>query len=187
MHRAQKRLREMFAFDEEAGHLIWRERPADHFATAAAEKIWNSRYAGTVAGVIDDGYRRIKFAGKMWKAHRLIWIYVNGQIPDGLQVDHINGVRSDNRLANLRLVTNAENCRNQSMPRNNTSGVMGVVWHRRARKWQAQVKIAGRTTYLGLFDTIEAASSACAKAEADFGFHPGHGKRPIAKAEASHA
>ncbi|WP_395451154.1 HNH endonuclease signature motif containing protein [Aminobacter sp. UC22_36] len=189
MHRAQKRLREMFAFDEEAGHLIWRERPSDHFATAAAGKIWNSRYAGTVAGVIGaKGYRRIKFAGKTWSAHRLIWIYINGQIPDGLQVDHINGNRSDNCLDNLRLVTNAENSRNQSMPRNNTSGVMGVVWHRRARKWQAQVKITGQTKYLGLFDTIEAASSACAKAEIAFGFHPSHGKRPAAKLDGrSHA
>lgn len=173
----QTRLLELFEFDAAVGVLIWRERPTDHFASVGAWKTWNKRYSGSVAGNINgDGYRQIRIDGARWLAHRLIWIYANGPIPAGMQIDHLNGVRDDNRLQNFRLVTNAENGRNQSMPRNNTSGVIGVGWHKLARKWRAMIMIDGRTKYLGLFDTVADAAAARAKAERDFRFHPGHGK-----------
>lgn len=174
----QKRLHELFNFDADAGALIWQTRPVESFATVNAWRSWNTRCAGKVAGYVDftKGYRRIGFDGGLWKAHRLIWIYANGDIPGTLQIDHINGVRDDNRLANLRLVTNAENHRNQSMRADNTSGVLGVRWGKRERKWRAEIKIDGRRRHLGYFDTLDAAAAARARAEVDFGFHPGHGK-----------
>lgn len=181
MHKPTKtRLHELFEYDAAAGALIWRTRPAEEFATVRGWKRWNSRYAGTVAGGLDKGkgYHRIYIDGKSWWAHRMIWIYANGDISDGIQIDHINGVRSDNRLANLRLVTNAENHRNQSMRGDNTSGVLGVRWHKRDSKWRAEIKIDGRSRHLGNFDTLNAAAAARAKAEREFGFHPGHGKSP---------
>lgn len=178
MHKlTQDRLRELFDFDAEAGVLIWRVRPAEAFAKLSDANAWNARFAGRVAGCINvQGYCTIKIDDKMRQAHRLIWIYINGSIPAGIQIDHVNGVRSDNRLANLRMVTNAENQRNRSMPRDNTSGVMGVDWKKRDRKWRAQIVVAGRNMHLGNFDTLEAAATARAKAERDYGYHPGHGK-----------
>jgi hypothetical protein len=177
MHKTQHRLRELFEFDVEAGQLTWRSRPAEDFVTAAAGKIWNTRYAGTVAGYIArDGYRRIRIDGEKCLAHRMIWIYANGDIPAGMQIDHINGVRDDNRIANLRTVTHAENQRNSSMRSNNTSGVMGVSWNKLISKWQARIHIDGRRKHLGQFDTLEAAVAARAEAARKFGFHPGHGK-----------
>jgi hypothetical protein len=183
---AQAHLRELFDFDAEAGQLIWRERAAEVFASVNAGKTWNARFAGTSAGYVNEsGYRLIGVDGKMQRAHRLIWIYANGPIPAGIQIDHISGNRDDNRLDNLRLVTNAENSRNSSMPSRNTSDVLGVCWNKRARKWLAQIRIAGRQKHLGLFDTLEAAAAARAKADRQFGFHANHGKRPAAKAEGS--
>jgi len=170
-------LRAMFDFDASAGVLVWRVRPVEHFADVRAWKIGNARYAGTVAGSINSlGYRQIQIDGQKLAAHRLIWIYTNGPIPDGLQVDHINGVRSDNRLENLRLVTNAENQRNSSIRRSSASGVTGVTWHKTTNKWTAHIRVDGRDKHLGLFDTIEEAAGARAKANLEHGFHPGHGK-----------
>lgn len=178
MDKMQHRLRELFDFDASAGVLIWRTRPVESFATVNAWRSWNTRCAGKVAGYVDftKGYRRIGLYGRLWKAHRLIWIYANGDIPDTLQIDHINGVRDDNRLENLRLVTNAENLRNRSMPRTNKSGVVGVRWIKTDRKWRALIQVDGRQRHLGYFDTLDAAAAARARAEVDFGFHPGHGK-----------
>lgn len=182
----QARLHELFTFDAEAGVLLWRRRPAEDFADARAWKIFNARFADTMAGSISGyGYRTISFNLKSWRAHRLIWIYAHGDIPDGKQIDHINGKRDDNRLENLRLVTSAENNRNSSMRSNNTSGVMGIAWHKGARKWQAKIKINGRMKHLGLFDTVAAAADVRSKAEREHGFHPGHGK-PSLPQEQSH-
>lgn len=79
---------------------------------------------------------------------------------DVRQVDHINGDRLDNRKANLRICTHAENGRNRGAPRNNTSGFKGVHFHKQCRKWQAQIKIDGQKKHLGLFDSAEEAHAA---------------------------
>lgn len=83
--------------------------------------------------------------------------------PDGLQVDHVNGDRLDNRRANLRLVTQAQNSQNHGA-RGGASLFRGVYWHSQRQRWMAQVKMAGKRHYLGLFDSEQAA----ARAAADF-------------------
>jgi hypothetical protein len=184
----QSRLHELFEFDADASVLIWRVRPVETFATVLASNAWNARFAGAVAGYISrQGYRRIVIDGKRRQAHRMIWIFANGDIPDSMQIDHINGVRDDNRVANLRTVTHAENGRNSSMRRDNTSGMLGVRWNKRDRKWRAKIVIDGQIMHLGNFDTLEAAAAARAAAEIAFGFHPGHGKQSRLFAEAREA
>ena len=110
------------------------------------------------------GYLRIQLQGRRYKAHRLAWLYVYGEWPKD-QLDHTNRIRTDNRIANLREVTNKQNGQNRSKPSNNTSGHPGVSWNKRISKWQAQIKHNYKDVYLGCFATIEEALSARKAAE----------------------
>lgn len=93
-------------------------------------------------------------------AHRLVWVYVHGNLPAGMYIDHINGYSWDNRVFNLRLATNAENLRNRGKQTNNTSGFKGVTWYRPSGKWKSQCKVNSKNFHLGYFDTKEEASAA---------------------------
>ena len=94
--------------------------------------------------------------------HRLLIGALPGQI-----VDHANGDGLDNRRANIRLATYAENLRNCRRPLTNRSGVKGVHWASRNKKWMAQIKKDGKSTYLGLYSSKEEAGAAYAKASAE--------------------
>lgn len=117
-------------------------------------KFW--REAGCVS---TNGYRQIWFRGRQCMEHRVAWFLHYGEWPKN-HVDHINGNRSDNRIVNLRLATNAENLRNRSKPKNNVSGFKGVSWIERYQKWQATIKFDGKNKFLGRFDTREDAADA---------------------------
>jgi len=110
----------------------------------------------------ENGYARAGINGKAVYLHRIIWELVNGPIPAGYQIDHVNRDPLDNRLieiVNLRLANKSENGRNAGLSRNNTSGVKGVTWHKQAQKWLGQVVHLGRRYSLGLYDTIEEAKT----------------------------
>lgn len=127
--------------------------------------------AGDVAGAVNDrGYRIICCDGEFHRAHRLAWFLSHGRWPDG-DIDHINGIRDDNRLANLREATRRQNNGNMRCPRHNTSGVKGVWWHKRGKKWAAGITLPGRRNkHLGLFHSKEEAAAAYLKAaEEHFG------------------
>ena len=150
----QKRLKELLDYDPETGVFTWRVG-----RTGTAKN-------GSVAGSFDsDGYSQIKVDNRLYKSHRLAWLYVHGEFPLH-QIDHINRVRTDNRIENLRPATNLENHQNQSKRRDNTSGVVGVYWHKRDRKWQASIRLNGRHIHIGCFDTIEKAAAARTRAKA---------------------
>jgi hypothetical protein len=126
---------------------------------------------GTRAGrPKDNGYRVIEMKGirkgsvVRIREHRMAWFYVHGTWPEET-IDHINGVRDDNRISNLRLATHVENCRNKRKHKNNTSGYLGVYWDKQKEKWTATVKVDGKTRYLGRFDRKEVAAmvSMCAR------------------------
>lgn len=121
--------------------------------------------AGLAAGGQDGlGYVRIRVDGNKYKAHRLAWLYVFGEWPVGM-IDHINGIRSDNRLCNLRDVGRAANIQNQRRPRSdNTSGYLGVSLHR-SGKWKASIQANGKYVYLGLFVSKEDARDAYVQAK----------------------
>ena len=117
--------------------------------------------AGKPAGGLDlHGYRQVAFMRKLHKAHRLAWLYVHGEWPDR-HIDHINGDKLDNRIANLRLATPAENGQNRNrMNRNNTSGLPGATLHKQSGRWMAQITHQRRHIYLGCFGTAEEAHRA---------------------------
>lgn len=132
--------------------------------------------AGSVAGAFDGaGYRRIMVNGKRYKAHRLAFIYMTGNLPPD-EVDHINQQRDDNRWENLRHATRSQNQRNCKRPANNTSGFNGVSWNKKSRKWQARIMTDGKMRNLGFFDNLHEAASARSAANKKYHYHQNHGR-----------
>jgi HNH endonuclease/AP2 domain len=122
---------------------------------------------GKVAGYVAcDGYRRLRVYRKNYLAHRLAWMLTHGAFPErGL--DHINRVKDDNRIVNLREATAGENHQNQVGPRShNRSGVRGVCWCKRDERWIARITANGKSRYLGRFDSLSGAAEAYAIARA---------------------
>ena len=167
-------------FDYRAdGALIWRERPLSDFATERAWKIWNRRFSGAEAGYINGkGYRyvRITLDGKtrQYKAHRLVFAWHNGVFP-AEEIDHKNHDKLDNKIENLRAVSRAENNRNASLRFDSTTGVCGVYWYKRDKKWMAHIQIDKKKINLGYFEDFDDAVAARKSAEKKFGFHRRHG------------
>lgn len=148
-------IRQLFAYDSEAGCFT---------SLVRRGKRWPP---GQIAGTLDpsNGYRKLRFRGRQHFEHRLVWLWVHGEWP-AAQVDHINGNRSDNRIANLRLATARENSRNAGMSRNNTSGYKGVFWERGCGKWRASITVNRKTIHLGVFVSApEAHAAYCAAAK----------------------
>jgi hypothetical protein len=115
---------------------------------------------GRQAGYINsDGRRRIRIDSVGFLANRLTWLYMTGIWPMG-QIDHINGIRDDDRWDNLREVTNQQNCWNQGRAKNNTSGYKGVNWEKTFNSWSAHIGVHGRKIYLGSFKIKEDAARA---------------------------
>lgn len=122
-----------------------------------------------------DGYRQVSVNGKAKLEHRIIWEMHNGQIPDGYQVDHINHVRNDNRIENLRLVSHKENCRNMSLSPRNTSGFNGVQYNQMISKWLARIVFEGKVITIGYFEDFDEACAARKRKQDELGFHANHG------------
>lgn len=169
-------LKSLLHYDPETGFLFWKHRPRHLFKADGDMKKWNTKYAGKRAlnAVHSEGYLYGPIFAKQHRAHRVAWAISYGEWPDN--IDHINRVRTDNRLSNLRNVSLAENNRNLPMRKNNTSGVTGVSWSNLHNRWVAQICVDKRVTYLGLFDTIEEAAAARAAANVKYGFHENHGR-----------
>jgi hypothetical protein len=150
------RLRELFEYDPDSGLFVSIRRNNNRFP------------AGRIAGTLDKaGYVVIHIDGRVYKAHRLAWLYMTGEWPKK-QMDHINLVKADNRWVNLREATHAQNMANRTSY--GKSGFKGVVWNESAKKWQAQLKADGKQEYLGVFATKEEAHAAyCKAAQERFG------------------
>lgn len=118
---------------------------------------------GNVAGtILNDGYIAIMVNSKVYKAHRLAWLYVYGYFPE--IVDHVNGNPSDNRIANLREATHQQNMCNSKLRKNNTSGIKGVSWHKKSQKWHAQIQFNKIKKHIGYFDSLEDAKKSIQEA-----------------------
>ena len=120
--------------------------------------------AGTRAGTeLDSGYRVIQVwvngKPKGLREHRLAWWFVHGEFPKS-QIDHINGDRRDNRIANLRLATNSQNMANRKLNANSKSGVKGVCFHAGSQRWRARLQVNGKRIHLGDYKNKEAAEIA---------------------------
>jgi hypothetical protein len=116
----------------------------------------NNKLAGGLHG---SGYRIIKLHNISYPAHRLIWIYHYGSIDDNLQIDHINGIKDDNSIENLRLVTAQQNCYNRSR-----LNAKGYSWDKNNKKWTASIWLNNKLKYLGSFTEEQQARNAYLKA-----------------------
>lgn len=149
-------IRELLDYDPLLGEFKW--------------KVAKGRYAriGDTAGHFDntDGYIKLGINGTTYKAHRLAWFYVHGVWPKH-EIDHINGVRNDNRIANLREADDGQQARNAARRTDNTSGKRGVCFDDRIGKYLSYIDFKGERTILGKCDTLEEAVALRLAAEAE--------------------
>lgn len=143
----REKLQEMLNYDPQTGIFVWR------VDRGKARK-------GAPAGRRNDcGYIIIRINGRGYRAHRLAWLWTDGNWPSS-DLDHINGNRSDNRVANLREATRAQNNMNARLRGDNKTGFKGVFFNKQNRRWQARVTKDGRQIHAGCFDTAEQAHAA---------------------------
>jgi hypothetical protein len=140
------RLHELLTYSREDGKLFWKNRQGAR----------NDR-AGKEAGCLrKDMYLGVQVDGKPLLAHRIVWAMWNGRWPIKF-IDHVNRIRTDNRIENLREVNFSENCQNTKRYTNNKSGIKGVSRHTEG-KWQATISVGRVQYYLGLYDSKEEAA-----------------------------
>ena len=150
-HPTAERVREAFDYDPETGIFVWKKK--------IGRKVVVGKVAGSLSKVL--GYVLIGMDGSSYGAHRLAWLYMTGEWP--AITDHINGVKSDNRFANLRSCNSAENNRNRPIRKDNRAGFKGVKACRNGT-YQASITHNRERHYLGTFRTPEEAHSAYCEA-----------------------
>lgn len=157
-HVTRERLGELLFFEPETGCFYWRA------------SVGSRARAGDQAGSLGVmGYWMIRLDGRLYYAHRLVWLWVHGEWPTPM-VDHANGNRADNRPENLRLASMSQNLANARVSSRSRSGVKGVSWNSRLGRWHAYIGRGGKRTHIGFFDSIDDASAAyAAKAREIFG------------------
>jgi hypothetical protein len=149
----QDKVKELFDYRD--GALFWKVK-------------LNQRIViGSKAGTLDkDGYVCIKIDKKIYKSHRLIYLYHHGNLPTF--IDHIDSNKSNNKIENLRSATNSENVKNAKLRKDNSSGIKGVNWHKVTKKWAVQISVNGQKKHIGIFDDLELASLVAQEARNKF-------------------
>lgn len=154
MELTQEALKELMDYSPETGEFTWKVQRSGTVGK------------GTQAGSIKDtGYRVVSVLGHKVLEHRLAYLWMTGALPT-IDVDHIDGCRSNNAWANLRLLTHAQNCSHrQQLNKNSSSGFPGASFYPRSGKWRSQLMVAGKQHWLGHFDTPELANAAYLSAQ----------------------
>tara|TARA_R110002020_G_scaffold125388_3_gene282597 strand:- start:282 stop:800 length:519 start_codon:yes stop_codon:yes gene_type:complete len=130
---------EKLKYNPESGHLKWITRPRGRSKTASLD-----------AGHLNKlGYIEVRVKQTLYLAHRLAYLIHYGNLPK--YIDHINGIKNDNRIINLRSCTNQENLRNQKIKKSNTSGYKGVSWHKAMKKWSVRITTDKHYKFIGNF------------------------------------
>jgi len=169
----QDELNALLAYDKETGRLFWKARTPEMFAETTGRtrmhacSLWNSRWSGKEGlDKLNDGYRMGVINYQPVSAHRVIWKMVHGEDP--MIIDHINGIRDDNRVENLRNVTDSVNRKNERRRVSNRP-YTGVMKDKKTDKWIVQIQVG---TYADLDEAIAARKNA----EFLLGYHKNHGR-----------
>lgn len=154
----QEYLLECFRYEPETGLLYWRERPLHHFNNIKNRNSLNGRYMNKLVNSISvRGYNNVSINRKSYGVHRIIWKMVYGEEPN--IIDHINGIKNDNRICNLRNVSQKENARNRAVLNSrNTSGYYGVSFIPTSGKYSSKLYVEGVPLNLGNYNTLEEAA-----------------------------
>ena len=144
-----EKLREYFDYNPETGQLWWKKQ---------SHKSSHSLPGTMCEHINSDGYKVVKFMGKVYKVHRVIFYLYHSYVPTC--IDHINGIKTDNRVSNLRPATDSENKANIGLTANNTSGFKGVCWDGQIGLWRAQTYKNRKCYFLGRYKTKEEAALA---------------------------
>lgn len=160
---SQELLRKYFLYIPSTGELIY--KLPNGTGKNVGDTFGHLGNHGYLCGYIGD---------KSYLVHRLIWLYLFEYMPE--QIDHIDHNRTNNRISNLREVSNLENHKNCSVSKNSSTGVNGVCLHRPTGKYRAYIMVNRKQIHLGLFDTIEEATLARENADIQHNFHQNHGK-----------
>ena len=178
----QKELKELLHYEPMTGIFTWLWRPAACSMNQRARTtldVWNRRFEGRVVGNIrhdaKTSYRWTQIKGCNYSLHRLAWLYVYGSFPVN-QIDHIDRNGLNNRIDNLRDVSQSENQRNSSLSLRNKSGYNGVAWDKGNKKWHAYIRAGGKRLHLGFFINKLEAIEAREVANHRYGYHVDHGK-----------
>lgn len=143
---------QLISYDEVSGNFTW--------INPLSRRVRKGDKAGSKR---KDGYIEIRICGELYLAHRLAWFYCHGDWPE-FQIDHINGVRDDNSIANLREALNEQNSRNVKMHCDNQSGYKGVFLNKRTGKWVSKIHLNGKSIWVGTFNSPEDAHAAYCEA-----------------------
>lgn len=175
LEKAAKAAASQLLYIPASGAMIWQAKIGDDQEV----KRWNKRYAGKDAGCVDErGYLRVLIFSngrkQKLRGHTLAWFIVHGRLPIG-EIDHINGVRSDNRIENLREVSRTDNQRNKGLQKNSSTGYVGVTRSRGRCKWEAYGRDGDKRIYLGLFDSPDAAAVVAKNFRDERGYSARHG------------
>lgn len=151
-----ERVKELLNYDPLTGVFTWRIK---------RKGINKSRFAGSLT---QYGYLRIRIDGVSYRNHRLAWLVTYGEWPNGI-IDHINSIKTDNRIENLRLSNHSHNAENQKKARiDNKTNMLGVSWYKRHKKYEARIKVKGVLIHLGYFTNKDDAFSAYLTAKRRF-------------------
>lgn len=174
-------LRMLLEYDAQTGDLRWKPRSGDYFKDGAMSakskhKSWSSRFSGMKAftAINSAGYLCSRVNGANLVAHRVAWVIHFGEWPSG-HIDHINGIRTDNRISNLRDVQRSDNSKNRRPNRGKKSGLPHGVTCRHGWQYLARIRKDGVSHLIGVFTTPEEAKAAYDAALPSFGFHENHG------------
>ena len=175
----QKVLKDLLHYDPDTGIFTWKFRHVDYFSSEGSYKSWNTKYANKIAGskLYSDKnktiYLKIGIFGKPYLAHRLSYLYIEGEFPSD-EIDHNNGNGLNNKWYNLQKITHQNNQRNRSVNINNKTGIMGIRKHR--NKFESSITVNSKYIYLGVFVNFFEACCTRKSAEVKHGFHINHGR-----------
>ena len=143
----QDRLHELFSYDPTKGHLLHK--------TSRGRASEGARACNS-----SDSYLNVSVDGVKYREHRIIWMFVYGQDPEALEIDHINGEKQDNRIANLRLANRVQQHLNRTATRKSRSGLRGVSWHSQHNRWYVRALDNGQNKSIGYYKTLLDAAAA---------------------------
>ena len=154
-------------YDKDTGSITWKKN---------RKESWIGKFAGSYTSA---GYHELNLQKNSKRnrllGHRVAWLLTHKRWPEK-HIDHINGDKADNRIANLREVDNQENHKNMKRHVGNKSGHTGIYWSKACSKWQAYICIDSKQTYLGVFDDLDDAVQVRKDAEISAQFHKNHGR-----------